>query len=137
MLKGAAIGAGTDLALGGSPKSAAVAAVLGAAGLEPLAKGGKAVAQAVARKVLAKTAAEAAAPVAAKVASKGVEVAAKHNALMQFAKQVAQRNPKVGEKIWILLDEAGNPSKLLTPDQAGAAARKGLSTTWVKNLWAN
>jgi hypothetical protein len=83
------------------------------------------------------TSAERTAPTAAKAVSRGAEVAARHKALMSFAKEIAARNPKVGEKIWIQLDEAGNPMKMLTPDQAGAAARKGLKTTWIKNLWAN
>lgn len=72
-----------------------------------------------------------------KAVSKGAQVAAQHKALMSFGKEVAKRNPKVGEKIWLLLDDAGNPVKGLTPAEAGAAARKGLKTTWVKNLWAN
>lgn len=69
--------------------------------------------------------------------SKAAQAAAKHKALMTFGKEVATRNPKVGEKIWMLLDDAGNPVKELTPGEAGAAARKGLKTTWVKNLWTN
>jgi hypothetical protein len=203
MLKGAAIGAGTDFMLGGDARQGAVYGALGALGVGHLA--GKAAARAVAGRAIAKgagTAAEAAAPAAlkivapaateaavpaasaalqeavatarnaaatpaarhaarvaiqaaeragiaipaaaeavttaaTKVASKGAERVAQHKALMSFAKQIAERNPKVGEKIWMLLDEAGSPVKLLTPDQAGAAARKGLSTTWVKNLWAH
>ena len=31
---------------------------------------------------------------------------------------------KIGEKIWVLLDDAGMPVKTLTPSEAGAAARK-------------
>jgi hypothetical protein len=67
----------------------------------------------------------------------GAQVAGRHNALMSFGKQIATQNPKVGEKIWLLLDDAGNPVKGLTPGEAGVAARKGLKTTWVKNLWTN
>jgi hypothetical protein len=85
-------------------------------------------------KKIGKSAAKKAAP-AAKAASGGA--IEQNKALMTFAKEIAARNPKVGEKIWMLLDESGNPVKVLTPDQAGAAARKGLKTTWVKNLWAN
>lgn len=50
-----------------------------------------------------------------------------------FAKESGSK--KAGEKIWMLLED-GKPSKILTPDQAGAAARKGLETTWVKNTWS-
>lgn len=66
----------------------------------------------------------------------GRAAATAHNSLMAFAKDIAKSNPKVGQKIWILLDEAGQPVRQLTSDQAGAAARKGLKTTWVKNLWS-
>lgn len=74
---------------------------------------------------------------AAKTVSRGAQAAAQHKALMSFGREVAKRNPKVGEKIWVLLDESGSPVKALTPGEAGAAARKGLKTTWVKNLWTN
>jgi len=77
------------------------------------------------------------APATTKAVSKGAQVAAQHNALMAFGKQVAKQNPKVGEKIWLVLDDAGNPVRAVTPGEAGAAARKGLKTTWVKNLWTN
>lgn len=96
---------------------------------------------------LATQAAEAA-PTAAKVAdvapaiakaapavSGAAAAATRHNALIQFAKDAAAKNPKVGEKIWVALDDAGNPVRILTPDQAGAAKRAGQATTWVKNLW--
>lgn len=78
---------------------------------------------------------QAAAPAVTTVLDKGKAAAGAHSALMAFAKEAAATNPKVGQKIWILLDESGAPSKVLTPDQAGAAARKGLKTTWVRNLW--
>lgn len=42
---------------------------------------------------------------------------------------------KPWEKVWVLLDGTGSPVKLLTPGEAGAAARVGRATTWVKNLW--
>jgi len=80
------------------------------------------------------------APVPARVApaaDPGKAAAAAHNRTMAFAKEAAQSNPKIGQKIWMELDEAGAPVRLLTPDQAGAAARRGLPTTWVKNLWAS
>jgi len=83
-------------------------------------------------------AAEEAAPAVAKVAAPGaaeVAKAAPAKTVVQFAKEIAKSDPKVGEKIWILLDDAGMPLKRLTSDEAGAAARKGLQTTWVKNLW--
>lgn len=72
---------------------------------------------------------------AAPTVDPGRAAASSHKALMTFAKQVAKDDPKVGEKIWILLDKAGAPIKRLTPDQAGAANRAGQPTTWVKNLW--
>lgn len=77
--------------------------------------------------------AEAAAPRLA--ADAGFEVVRQHAALMAFAKRIAQANPKVGEKIWILLDDAGRPLRRLTPEQASAAARGGAQTTFVRNLW--
>lgn len=65
----------------------------------------------------------------------GRAAASAHSDLMAFAKEAAKANPKTGEKIWMLLDDAGKPVKVLTPDQAGAAARRGEKTTWVRNLW--
>jgi hypothetical protein len=56
---------------------------------------------------------------------------------MTFAKEAARSLKVRGEKIWMELDEAGLPLRVLTPDQAGAAARAGKATTWVKNLWAS
>jgi hypothetical protein len=102
----------------------------------------KAAAKAIpaAAKTAAPAAAEAAPAVAtatkaAATASRGAEVAARHNALVQFAKDAAAKNPKLGEKIWVALDPAGNPIRILTPDQAGAVKRAGQATTWVRNLW--
>lgn len=79
---------------------------------------------------VAETVAKAVAPAA--TGAKAIKPATE---VVQFAKQIAKSDPKVGEKIWILLDDAGVPIKRLTSDQAAAAARKGLPTTWVKNLW--
>ncbi len=62
---------------------------------------------------------------------------AAHGELMAFAKQIAQENPKVGKKIWILMKD-GKPVRMLTSDQAGAvsrAKRAGETATWVRNLW--
>jgi hypothetical protein len=56
--------------------------------------------------------------------------------IFAFAKNAAAKNPKVGEKVWMELDPGGVPFRVLTPDQAAAAARAGRATTWVKNLWA-
>jgi len=67
--------------------------------------------------------------------SPGAQRSAQHARLMSFAKEAASKSSKLGEKIWMLLDEAGAPLRVLTPDQAGAAARAGQATTWVKNLW--
>lgn len=72
---------------------------------------------------------------AAPAASGAVAAAARHKAVMEFAKDAAARNPKIGEKIWFTVDKAGNPLKILTPDQAGAAKRAGIPTSWAKNLW--
>ena len=80
-------------------------------------------------------AAEASAAQMSRMTAEGAAKATRQTAVTQFAKQVAQSNPKIGEKIWILLDKAGNPVKALTPYQAGAALRAGEETTWVKNLW--
>ena len=55
--------------------------------------------------------------------------------LLQFAREVSRSSPKVGAKIWVLLDEQGLPVRALTPTQAAAAARAGQKTTWVQNLW--
>lgn len=76
------------------------------------------------------------AEVAPTVLSPGQAASAKHKAQVDFAREIARTNPKVGEKIWMLLDEAGRPVKMLTPDQAAAASRKKLPTTWIRNLWA-
>lgn len=83
----------------------------------------------------AATAPEKAAEVAPTVLSPGQAASARHRAQVDFAKEIAAKDPKVGEKIWMLLDESGRPVKMLTPDQAGAAARKGQPTTWIRNLW--
>lgn len=56
-------------------------------------------------------------------------------AMMRFGREAAAQNPKIGEKIWVLLDDAGMPIKTLTPGEAAAAARLGKPTTWIKNLW--
>lgn len=70
-----------------------------------------------------------------KILDKGAAAAADHRARVAFAREIAATNPKVGEKIWMQLDASGRPVKALTPDQAGAAARKGEATTWIRNLW--
>lgn len=130
----AAVNAAPSLAKG-DLESAAVMAGVGAlegTALGAVAKGAKGGAKAVAEKVI-----ESAKPakVAATVADRGRAAATAHTELMAFAREVAKGNPKVGAKIWILLDDAGKPVKTLTADQAGAAARKGQKTTWVRNLW--
>lgn len=81
----------------------------------------------------AATAVKAAAPSAPAVAQTTAPAA---QSIQALAREIAARNPKVGEKIWILLDEAGRPVRALTPDQAGAAKRAGQATTWVRNLWS-
>lgn len=58
-------------------------------------------------------------------------------AFMRVGKEAASKNPSIGEKIWVLLDDAGMPVKTLTPNEAAAAARAGKETTWIKNLWSN
>lgn len=159
--KEAGAGAVAGLALGGPGKNA-IDAIRRAKDL--MAAGKSAEAQALIEAVrrmapeaapaavaIEKAAASEAAPVASKVASKvipeapvvskaadlGKEAVARHRKLVEFAKEAAQRNPKMGQKIWMELDAAGDPVRLLTPDQAGAAARKGLKTTWIKNLWGS
>lgn len=130
----AAVNAAPSVAKGdleGAAIMAGVGALEGTA-LGAVTKGKGSAAKAVAEKVV-----ESAKPakVAATVADRGRAAATAHGELMAFAKEVAQSNPKVGAKIWILLDDAGKPVKMLTSDQAGAAARKGQKTTWVRNLW--
>ena len=72
---------------------------------------------------------------AATTAAPIVSGVARHTALLKFAKEVAATKPKVGQKIWMLLDDAGMPIKHLTPDQAGAAERAGQAVTWMKNIF--
>ena len=140
----AAVNAAPDLAQG-DLEGAAVMAGIGA--LEGTALGsvanavrggaGKGVAGAVregAKQAVA-AAAPKAAPKVAAIADRGKAAASAHKDLMAFAKNVAKEDPKVGEKIWMLLDDAGRPVKRLTPDQAAAAKRGGRQTTWVRNLW--
>jgi hypothetical protein len=88
--------------------------------------------------------AKAAVPASGEVAAQGVSSAlpqavgrASQNELMSFAKTASAKNPKIGEKVWMELDPGGHPFRVLTPDQAGAAARAGRPTTWVKNLWGS
>lgn len=71
---------------------------------------------------------------AAKKASPGAVRAVEHKALVAFAKQKAKGH-KFGQKVWMELDSTGAPVRVLTPDQAGAAARAGKATTWVKKAW--
>lgn len=68
-------------------------------------------------------------------ASPGAARAAQHARVMTFAKEGAKGNPKIGARVWMELDEAGNPVRALTPYQAAAANRAGKATTWVRNLW--
>lgn len=87
---------------------------------------------------------KAAAPVVSKAIDLGKEAVERHRRLVEFAKGIAAKNPKVGEKIHILVDEAGNPVRTLTRDEASAAGRKtsklyqqGFRTTFIKNLWGS
>lgn len=57
-------------------------------------------------------------------------------AVVRFASEVAIKNPKVGAKIHLLLDDAGRPVRSLTPEEAAAARQAGKPTTFVRNLWA-
>lgn len=42
-------------------------------------------------------------------------------------------NAIVGKRVWWLLDPCTRrPVRVLTPDEAGAAKRAGLETTWVR-----
>jgi hypothetical protein len=78
----------------------------------------------------------AAAPAAEVAAPTGVAAtAARGRAVFEFAAEAARNNPKLGSKIWFLKDAAGNPVRVLTPDQAAAAKRAGESVSWIKNLW--
>jgi hypothetical protein len=72
-------------------------------------------------------------------ATKAVKTAEEAKSVFDASKLAAREfakanSKKMGEKVWMLLED-GLPVKKLTPDQAAAAARKGLETTWVKNVW--
>jgi hypothetical protein len=90
--------------------------------------------QAAAR-AAAHAAAQAAEMEAPAAASIGAQRAAQHQAQVAFAKDAVGAGRVKGEKVWMLLDEQGLPVRVLTPDQAGAAARSGQTTTWIRNLW--
>jgi hypothetical protein len=89
----------------------------------------------------------AAAPAAAPV-DRGRAVATSHNEMMAFAKKIASDDPKVGERIHLLLDSNGKPIRRLTRDEAGSVTKRANrakkegrkpeeTTVWVKNLWTN
>lgn len=73
---------------------------------------------------------------AAKAASPGAVRSAAHaaerKALEAFAKPLAKGH-KFGEKVWIELNEAGEPIRVLTPGQASRVAES--AKTWIKKLW--
>lgn len=150
--KGAAVGA----ALGGlaAGRMARPEVPLETALMDAATKGGATKAANLAKKVEAAAAvaqarkAESVAKAAQSVASEASTAKAAMPALQgaekskaafdanKAARDFAKANSKKqGEKVWMLLED-GKPSKILTPDQAGAAARKGLETTWVKNTWS-
>lgn len=52
-------------------------------------------------------------------------------ALLDFA---ARSGAKPGAKVWLALDKTGAPTRVLTADQARAAARAGEAVTWVRNV---
>jgi hypothetical protein len=54
--------------------------------------------------------------------------------LREFAKREAPGAAR-GEKIWVELNEAGKPVRVVTPGQAGAVTRRGGTATWVEKLW--
>ncbi len=58
------------------------------------------------------------------------------NKLLDFAKQAAPNAPR-GGKVWLELDEAGNPVRVISPGQVGALTRAGKKTTFVKNVWGS
>lgn len=94
-------------------------------------------AAAIAGKTSQELAAEAAPAVLAKLVTQaGRAVKPDYPAVLDFAKN-AGKGGKKGEKIWMLLDDAGKPIKRLTPDQAGAATRAGQPTTFFSNLWGS
>lgn len=57
--------------------------------------------------------------------------------LLELARQEGSKPGRVwGEKIYLELDEAGKPVRVLSGSGAATALqRKGIKTTWVKNLW--
>lgn len=58
-----------------------------------------------------------------------------HREKVAFARAAAQQNPKIGERVYMELDEGGKPIKVLTEREAKALDRKGGHSTWIKNLW--
>jgi hypothetical protein len=81
------------------------------------------------------TAAPTSAP-APKPASPGAVRSAAHVAerkvLVAFAKPLAKSH-KFGEKVWLELNAAGEPVRVMTPGQASRVAES--AKTWIKKLW--
>jgi hypothetical protein len=97
------------------------------------------------RAVAPSSPAKAPAPAPAAV-DRGKAAATSHNEMMAFAKKIASDDPKVGERIHLLLDSNGKPVRRLTQDEAGAVTKRANrakkegrapeeTTVWVKNLW--
>ena len=76
-----------------------------------------------------------AAEAAPAIAERAAEPAANagFKTLQNFARENT-KNPKLGQKVWLELDKAGDPVRTLSETEAGAAKRMGKDTTWVKLL---
>jgi hypothetical protein len=65
-------------------------------------------------------------------ASRGAVLAARHKQMVTFAKEQA-RGHKFGEKVWMELNESGEPIRVMTPGQASRVAES--AKTWIKKMW--
>lgn len=74
-------------------------------------------------------------PKAPPAADRGKEAAARHQRRVLFAKEIARTNPKMGAKIWMELDEAGEPVRMITSGQAGKLPES--RKTFIKNVWGD
>ena len=71
---------------------------------------------------------------AAKTVSPGAVRAAQQRRFVSFARQEAKGH-KFGEKVWMELNEAGEPIRVMTPGQASAVPAS--MKTWIKKRWSN
>jgi hypothetical protein len=72
------------------------------------------------------------APPASPGAVRSAAHAAERKVLVAFAKPLAKSH-KFGEKVWLELNKAGEPIRVMTPGQASRVAES--AKTWIKKLW--